>query len=193
MAYSSLAETYGFNANTAVFASGTYTDSANAPCNLIVSSANGGSIYIKDATGAVVFQQPSRPPPYAFKGIAFGTCGSSGRLGPSASACIASYALYGAWTSDSAFFRVDNGIQAWTVPSTSQYSFTVAGASGGTLGGLAAVVSGSVTLEAGSTVYLVVGQLPQAQNTSVSSGGGGASYVFLGNLDTPLLVAGELT
>ena len=123
VAYSALAQTYGENAATAVYESTTYYDAANAPCNLFISRANGGSIYIEDATGAVIFQEPSHPPLYTFQRIKFSTCGYFGRLGPTLSACTASYAQSGAWTGNTAFFDVLNGIQAWTVPSTAKYRY----------------------------------------------------------------------
>lgn len=56
VAYSGLSATYGFNAATAVYESGTYTDSASLPCTLFVSSANGGSIYIEDSKQNIIFQ-----------------------------------------------------------------------------------------------------------------------------------------
>ena len=123
MAYSGLAQTYGYNQGTAVYYSATYTDAANAPCNLILASTDGGSIYIEDATGAVIYQEPARPPLYAFQNITFGTCRTFGRLGPNASACAASYAPYGAWTSNTVFYSVSQGIQLWTVPATAKYGY----------------------------------------------------------------------
>ena len=121
MAYSGLAQAYGYNQGTAVYYSATYLDSANAPCNLSVSSADGGSIFIKDATGAVIYQQPAPPSLYAFTGITFNSCGIYGRLGPELSFCTSSYRQYGAWTSNTAFFNVSNGVQAWTVPASGSY------------------------------------------------------------------------
>ncbi len=67
------------------------------------------------------------------------------------------------------------------------------------LGGAPAIVSGTVALTAGSVVYLVVGQPPTYNDTQYypfpfipgsGGGGGGGTYVFLGDLATPLLVAG---
>lgn len=232
MAYSGLAQTYGYNAGTAVYASTTYDDAANAPCNLTVSSANQGSIYIEDASGAVIYQEPVPPTLYNFQNITFGTCGFSGYFFPSTEQCNTFYAQYGAWTSNTAFLSLSLGVQAWTVPSTAEYRYTwcclqssmclakgchaltcrfqrarrfmVAGASGGgstgtgsATGGLGALVSGSVHLAAGSTVYVLVGQTPQSTYNSPGTtgygGGGGGSYVFLNDLETPLLVAGGLT
>ena len=239
VAYSGRAQTDGFSAATAVFYSATFTDAANAPCNLFVSSTDGGSILIEDATGAVVYQEPVRSPLYTFQSITFTTCGTQGRLGPSYSACTASYASSGAWTANTDFFNVANGIQMWTVPKMaayrcpprrccyftcpydifthacdgghSAYSFTVSGGNGSpsqqfnvystaAAGGAPAVVSGTVTLSAGTRIYLVVGQLGYATlpftgtfGSLGNGGGGGGSYVFLGDLDTPLLVAGAVS
>ena len=60
------------------------------------------------------------------------------------------------------------------------------------LGGRPAVVSGTVSLAAGTTVYLVVGQTPRfdQQTPGQFGGGGGGTFVFLGDLATPLIVAG---
>ncbi len=86
-------------------------------------------------------------------------------------------------------------------------SFVVTGAQGGTvfleaatkpadLGGRPAVVSGTVALTAGQIIYLVVGQTAGiAVDGSPSTvgqfgGGGGGTFVFLGDLSTPLIVAG---
>ena len=106
-----------------MYYSATFTDAANAPCNLFVSSTDGGSIFIADKTGAVIYQEPVRSPLYTFQSFNFTTCGTQGRLGPSLSACTASYASSGAWTANTAFFNVDtDGIQAWTVPATAEYA-----------------------------------------------------------------------
>ena len=85
-------------------------------------------------------------------------------------------------------------------------SFTVSGATGGSvylgtsntqpsdLGGQPAVVSGTVALTVGRSIYLVVGQTaginPDGNHNGGFGGGGGGTFVFLGDLSTPLLVAG---
>ena len=86
-------------------------------------------------------------------------------------------------------------------------SFVVSGATGGAvfreapttpadLGGRPAVVSGTAALTAGQIIYLVVGQSAavniDGQPTTVGQfgGGGGGTFVFLGDLSTPLIVAG---
>ena len=124
MAYSGLAQTYGFNQATTVYFSRTFGDAANAPCSLVVSSIDRGSIFIKDTTGSVIYQQPVFPPTglYPFQSITFSSCMLPGPLGPQLSFCTSSYAQYGAWTNDTAFFNVVNGIQVWTVPATGTYS-----------------------------------------------------------------------
>ena len=83
----------------------------------------------------------------------------------------------------------------------------MSGAAGGTvfreaatspadLGGRPAVVSGTVALTIGQTLYIVVGQSAgtniNGQPTTVGQfgGGGGGTFVFLGDLSTPLMVAG---
>jgi hypothetical protein len=121
VAYSGLAQTDGYNYFTAVYNSGTYSDSANSPCNLTVSSANGGSIFIQDDTAAVIYQEPVPTSLYTFTGITFSTCNTTGRLGPSLSQCTLAYSPYGAWTNNTAFLNVAGGIQAWTVPTTGTY------------------------------------------------------------------------
>ncbi len=83
-------------------------------------------------------------------------------------------------------------------------SITASGATGGSvkalygdqvadLGGRPAVVSGTVSLTAGQVLYVVVGQTsPQGFYGQFGQfgGGGGGSFVFLGDLSTPLIVAG---
>ena len=242
VAYSGLAQTHGYNQATAVYFSRTYTDAPNAPCNLTVSSASGGSIFIEDARGAVVYQEPFAVL-YNFDGITFTNCGASGRTGPNLTGCISFYyAKYGAWTNNTAFFNVLHGVQVWdravnravqvqalllsnaetlhcNTASCSTgglgrhymigfelaHSFTVHGASGGTLdleqstlpadlGGRPAVVSGTVRLAVGQTVYLVVGQSAGLNFSQPGSfgGGGGGTFVFLGDMTTPIMVAGVL-
>ena len=64
------------------------------------------------------------------------------------------------------------------------------------LGGRPAVVSGTVALTAGQIIYLVVGQSAAVNINGLPStvgqfgGGGGGTFVFLGDLSTPLIVAG---
>ena len=86
-------------------------------------------------------------------------------------------------------------------------SFVVAGAEGGSVfdemattvadvGGAPAVVSGNVALTIGQVIYIVVGQTPwltlMPAFAAQFGGGGGGTFVFLGDLSTPLLVAGRV-
>ena len=132
VAYSGLALTNGYSQATAVYYSNTFSYSGFAPCNLVVTSFNGGSIYIQaengPSPGFIVYQQPApavAPPPgslYSFNGITFTECGPSFyQSGPSLAQCTGEYAQYGTWTSNTAFFNVQNGIQVWTVPATGSY------------------------------------------------------------------------
>ena len=65
MLYDGLVSSDGFNAATAIYESGTYGKGVS-PCSLVVSSAAGGYFAVVDASGAVIFQQPTllpSPPP----------------------------------------------------------------------------------------------------------------------------------
>lgn len=80
--------------------------------------------------------------------------------------------------------------QTWTVPVSGAYSFSIASAAGGGNGGLAATASGTISLQGGSQVVIVVGQAGLLNGTN-GQGGGGATYIFAGTFGTPLMVAGE--
>ena len=57
---------------------------------------------------------------------------------------------------------------------------------GGSLGGLGALVQGTIPVTPGSTLTIVVGEQPPS--ATYANGGGGGSYVAMGS--TPLFVAG---
>jgi hypothetical protein len=70
-------------------------------------------------------------------------------------------------------------------------SIEAAGAAGGAStysGGVGAAVSGHVRLTAGTVLYILIGQtgLPGPD----AGGGGGGTYILIGDRDTPLMVAG---
>ncbi|MBM4372045.1 MAG: hypothetical protein FJ098_10355, partial [Deltaproteobacteria bacterium] len=132
---------------------------------------------------------PSLPP------WSFTPAGATGRLGPTQAQVSAAYAgtvLAGTVT-------VTGGIQAWTVPYTGTYTISAAGAKGGDGGGnepgKGAVVTGDFSLGAGTTLYVLVGQMGLLSKqdccwTYGASGGGGASWVYTDpNGPLPLLVA----
>ena len=124
---------------------------------------------------------------YTTTTLNFTSAGASGPNGPTTSQIDSSYGFNMPVSIPGA-----QGVQLWTVADTSNYTFTVAGASGGSLpsgggaaGGAGNIVSGVVNLTAGTLVYIVVGQAG-ASNPYQASGGGG-TFVFkdsitIGNL-----------
>ena len=121
----------------------------------------------------------------------FSTCGQSGRTGPTQAQCNASYG--------SGVVTVSSGVQLWTVPATGNYTIQAAGAEGGDKGdylnqsGKGAIVSGSVSLNAGTVLAIVVGQRGGqcfSANSSGGGGGGGGSYVYNNQNNTLYVAAG---
>ena len=130
--------------------------------------------------------------------LSFGTCGQSGRMGPSSGDCDASYA---GTDLESEVSVVGNGIQEWTVPTTGVYRLEASGARGGDNsndpgeeGANGAWISGEFELEEGDVLRILVGQ--EAGETA----GGGGTFItrvssdgeemFDGVSVEPLLVAG---
>jgi hypothetical protein len=109
----------------------------------------------------------------------FSNCGQTGRTGPSQAQCNASYG--------SGVVTVSNGVQLWTVPATGNYTIQAAGAEGGDKGdylnqsGKGAIVSGSVSLTAGTVLAIVVGQRGGQSLSANNSGGGGGGGIGAGN------------
>lgn len=84
------------------------------------------------------------------------------------------------------------GIQEWTVPYTSVFKITMAGASGGSAnsnGGRGKLMTGEIYLTAGTIIKIVVGQSGSVGSCG-SSGGGGGSFVVNGTTSVPLMIAG---
>ena len=136
--------------------------------------------------GAAAFLRPGAAGPCAadfeaFPQLSFTTCGQTGRTGPSQAQCNSAYVgtdLDGAVT-------LAEGIQEWTVPFAGTYTIEARGAQGGsasTAGGLGARVKGTVSLQAGDTLEVLVGQSPPHGN-----GGGGGSFVMW---DSSSIIAG---
>ena len=130
----------------------------------------------------------------------FGTCGKSGRTGPSQSQCNTAYSgstLAGNVT-------VNAGIQQWTVPETGTYEITTWGSGGaeGTYnggshavgrGGRGAMVSGRFELTAGTVLKVLVGQhgTKPAANAYDHQPGGGGGGTFVATLaNSAMIVAG---
>jgi hypothetical protein len=93
------------------------------------------------------------------------------------------------------------GIQTWTVPSSGEYSITIAGAAGGSnldrslTGGSGALLTTVVSLTAGTVLNIVVGQkgtdsFSVCSDTFCGAAGGGGSFVYTSTGNTFLAVAG---
>ncbi|MDE0830493.1 MAG: hypothetical protein OSB03_14950, partial [Vicinamibacterales bacterium] len=129
--------------------------------------------------GAAAFLRPGAAGPCAAEfeaealpQLSFTTCGQTGRTGPSQAQCDSAYE----GTDLDGAVMLAGGIQEWTVPFAGTYTIEARGAQGGsasTAGGLGARVQGTVSLEAGDTLEVLVGQSPPAGN-----GGGGGSFVM---------------
>jgi cysteine-rich repeat protein len=126
----------------------------------------------------------------AFKAVTFTNCNQSGRDGPSQNSCNTAYAN----TPLAGKVTVNAGVQKWVVPHTGSYVIETFGAQGGDApgfaGGKGARMKGTFALKLGDVLWIVVGQ---AGSNSQSAGGGGGSFVGIGDaLATakPLIVAG---
>lgn len=140
---------------------------------------------------------------YAFASHTFSNAGGSGGSGPSLSQLRSAYSS-APWAQDSSFLNVTtSGIQNWTVPTTGTYQFEVVGAGGGVSpttgqGGAGGKVVGNIALEAGTIIYLVIGQTASGSTGGFNGGGiggmggGGGSDVRINgtSLNDRILVAG---
>jgi sugar lactone lactonase YvrE len=137
---------------------------------------------------------------YTFTTFTFTTANLTGRLGPTYSQLITSYGASGWWTNTAFFNVVYQGIQQWTVPKNGTYSFTVAGAAGGTttvgvLGGSGSLLTGTQILNKNDLIYIICGQVGVGNlysNYSWVAGGGGGTFVIRNtmNLSSVLFAAG---
>ena len=97
-------------------------------------------------------------------------------------------------------FDYTGSIVSWTVPATGQYEITAVGANGGighasrdsAPGGRGAIIGGTLSLNAGTTLSILVGQIGQSRSAGGNGGGGGGSFVVIpnGSSPTPLVIAG---
>ena len=93
--------------------------------------------------------------------------------------------------------QIKNGKQEWTVPFTARFRVEACGASGGKgydgpvipVGGRGAKINGTVTLEKGVKLVILVGQKGLSPDVYPGSGGGGTFVVYSPEM-RPLLVAG---
>ena len=151
---------------------------------------------------------------YTFSTFTF-TSNIVGQYGPTLGNLYNTYSNTGnTWLTNTEYLTVPNawqGYQIWTVPHTGPYRITAAGSRSGIATaytgnvfaanafGRGAVIQGIVNLQRGQKLTLAVGQ-PAANTTMVSTysspGGGGGSFVALGNIAqgfanvTPLIIAG---
>ena len=88
-----------------------------------------------------------------------------------------------------------SGIQKFTIPTTGNYVFEIAGAKGGNtssfIGGSGAIfTTNSVSLSQGEVIQIGVGQIGIISTDNTGSGGGGASWVFRESNSTLVAIAG---
>ena len=116
----------------------------------------------------------------------FTTLNTTGREGPTLNIGYKGSALENV--------KVTNGLQEWSAPLTGWYFVDMCGASGGDSsltgkeGGTGARVNGTVYLEKGTKLIVLVGQ--QGGTTELSGGGGGGSFIVFSSNTTPLSIAG---
>ena len=112
----------------------------------------------------------------------FTTLGAKGQRGPNSNERYSGTSLEG--------ITVKNGLQTWLVPFTAHYNISACGATGGNFklygeqGGRGAKVQGTIHLQKGIRLVVLVGQ------RGSGGGGGGGLYVIFADTSTPLVVAG---
>lgn len=121
----------------------------------------------------------------------FSNAGATGRTGPTQEQVNSAYtgtSLQGGVTVNT------EGIQEWTVPSTSQYTIRAYGAQGARSGGLGADMTGTFNLTQGEVIKIVVGQtgVDGSNGSYLGGGGGGGSFAIRSpyNDGTAILVIG---
>ena len=120
----------------------------------------------------------------------FTSLGANGRNGPDSNAGYKGTGLRDV--------QVNNGKQEWIVPFTGRFQVEACGASGGeglaqstvVNGGRGAKINGTVMLEKGVKLVILVGQKGLSLNGNTPGSGGGGSFVVYSPQMRPLLVAG---
>ena len=127
-------------------------------------------------------------------GHTFTSCGVTGREGPTEVQMRAAYNTV--WDDQYLSQGAFQGYQDWTVPISGDYKFDVKGASGyvestgaGDVG-RGARISGTISLNKGEIITIVVGQMGEPGNGSIYGGSGGGTFVVRKNGNIPLIVAG---
>lgn len=121
-------------------------------------------------------------PLYTFSSHTFTTAGASGQYGPTLAAIKSAYSST-TWADQYMSMDYSQGVQEWTVPKSGQYSFTVAGASGGgnqnQNGAYGALGTFTAALNKNEKIYLVVGQKGLPYSNTQPGAGGGGSFVAI--------------
>ena len=127
-------------------------------------------------------------------GHTFTSCGVTGRVGPTEAQMRASYDT--TWDDQYLSQGSFQGYQDWTVPVSGAYSFDVRGASSyasstavGNIG-RGARISGTISLNKGEVITIVVGQMGEAPSSGTQGGSGGGTFVVRKNGNIPLIIAG---
>ncbi len=146
----------------------------------IMMSGNSGTIKL-----------PESPEPQTnFVSHTFTNCGKTGRYGPTLSQCQNQYSGSEIIVGDYSY-SVNQGIQSFIIPVDGVYTIKATGARGGfnneygnlrTDAGRGAVVSGDFTLEKGTVINIVVGQIGANGygNYNTGASGGGGSFIYTG-------------
>lgn len=139
------------------------------------------------------------PALYPFTSFTFTNAGATGYTGPSLAQMQSAYAGQ-SWLSTYFSMASYDGYQRLIVPETGNYLVTAKGAGGGSesgegTGGLGAQVVTTLSLTAGETITMVVGQSGAATQYGGQAGaGGGGTFLFRSgtafNLSTILVAAG---
>ena len=136
--------------------------------------------------------RPAHAALYSFSSQTFTSCGTTGRTGPTQSACRSAYST--TWDESDGNFTVVNGIQYWTVPASGRYYVDAYGAGGaGVFAGGGARIADTFNLVEGEVIRILVGQTANITAGISANAGGGGTFVLrspYNNNGSILVVAG---
>ena len=139
---------------------------------------------------------------YTFADGSSFTFNAGGQTGPTARSISSMRSYYtsrnggDSWVNDYLQQGPYQGIQAWTVPKTGEYTVQAGGARGGDNGrgtrspGNGYVKQANFNFTQGETIYIVCGQ--RGNNNGQNGGGGGGTFVYYNRSASPLIVGGGL-
>ena len=113
--------------------------------------------------------------------------------GPSLATVVGRISGNDAWKNNTEYLNVSGGVWSWTPPGTGNYKIECWGAQGGRsnyygpAGGLGVYATGTVNIQGGTVLKIVVGQ--KGGSNGYDCGGGGGTYVCEDD-NTPLVIAG---